>query len=159
MGKSFRGQWFGVQAYPTAVRTFGLGVANMCARLGAALAPFFAVYLVRHSLAPLAEVSLAVACFLAAAVSLCIPAGTAASSHLVSRCNQNLDSTFQACFHGSSQNFPNLLVFVRIAYLLSSSMRLKEFACVMCEQSCLTSPLSHLQWLRNAAADLLAKWN
>lgn len=73
-----------LQAYPTAVRTFGLGVANMCARLGAALAPFFAVYLVRHNLAPLAEVSLAVACFLAAVVSLCVPAGTAASSHLVS---------------------------------------------------------------------------
>ena len=57
----------------------------MCARLGAALAPFFAVFLVRHSLAPLAEVSLAAACFLAAVVSLCVPAGTAVSTDLVSQ--------------------------------------------------------------------------
>ena len=73
-----------LQVYPTAVRTFGLGVANMCARLGAALAPFFAVYLVRHNLAPLAEICLAVACFLAAAVSLCILAEPAGDPVLVS---------------------------------------------------------------------------
>ncbi|KAK9841691.1 hypothetical protein WJX74_010182 [Apatococcus lobatus] len=71
------------EAYPTAVRTFGLGVANMCARLGAAMAPFFAVYLVRHDLAPLAEVSLAMACFVAAAISFCITADIAECSDSV----------------------------------------------------------------------------
>lgn len=75
-----------VQAYPTPVRSFGLGLANMCSRVGAVLAPFFAVYLVRQQLASFVEVFMAVACFLAAAAGLCIPVETAGRSLLVRAC-------------------------------------------------------------------------
>ncbi|KAK9841410.1 hypothetical protein WJX74_005255 [Apatococcus lobatus] len=70
------------EAYPTAVRSFGLGIANMCSRVGAVLAPFFAVYLVRQHLASFVEVFMAASCFLAAAAGLCIPIETAGRSLL-----------------------------------------------------------------------------
>ena len=73
-----------VQAYPTSVRSFGLGFANMCSRVGAVLAPFFAVYLVRQHLAAFVEVFMAVACFLGGAAAMCIPIETAGRSLLVS---------------------------------------------------------------------------
>ncbi len=55
----------------------------MCSRVGAVLAPFFAVYLVRQHLAAFVEVFMAVACFLAAGAGLFIPVETAGRSLLV----------------------------------------------------------------------------